>query len=284
MAVSLTEHLRMHARTQLPADTKTPHPYQIEQPQTSPAIPSSPGTQSIVLDTKALYSPSDDSSTTIEPDPLPAHSNPQVLTLSQTHAFQDSERIPPLRIGKDAIQNLESGLMVLRIEREAAHMLSIISTKPIVRVRSATSGSLLGSIRFHAITSNDIDLSLHGRSTALSHSGLVHSRWEFRPTTRPEGEGKWHWKKDKITGGAKLGDARKGGNVLARMKGDLLTFETSRLSTASYDEVLLSAVAMVEAARRQKRNGDIVDIASAMGDFASTTVYDGEVGGRGNTV
>lgn len=66
-----------------------------------------------------------------------------------------------------------------------------------------------------------------------------------------------------------LGDSKWNGNVLARMKGDLLTFEKPRLSVESYDEIVVSAVAMAEAARRNKRKGDVVDIASAIGDFTS---------------
>lgn len=134
----------------------------------------------------------------------------------------------------------------------------------------------MGNIRFHTLTTTSIDLTVNGRSTSLLHSGLLHNRWGFQATTVPNSDARWYWKKDKSTGGAKLEDSKKSGTVLARMKGDLLTFEQARLSEASYDEVLLSAVAMAEAARRQKRNGDVADLASAIGDFASS---DGGGGG-----
>jgi predicted membrane chloride channel (bestrophin family) len=79
-----------------------------------------------------------------------------------------------------------------------------------------------------------------------------------------------------------LEDAKRSGNVLARMKGDLLTFVKGRLSQESYEEIVMSAIAMAEAARRQKRKSDIVDIASAIGDFASSDgkhVIEGGAGG-----
>lgn len=75
-----------------------------------------------------------------------------------------------------------------------------------------------------------------------------------------------------------LEDSKRNGHVIARMKGDMLTFERGRLCSESYDEIVVSAVAMAEAARRQKRKSDIVDIASAIGDFTGT---DGHTVGTG---
>lgn len=145
-----------------------------------------------------------------------------------------------------------------------------------------STGATVGTIR---VTSNTIDLTIYGLETSLAQEGIIRSRWVFESTTSMTGGTKWFWKKDRSTGGAMLEDAKRHGNVLARMKGDLLTFEKGRLSTKSYDEIVVSAVAMVEAARRQKRRGDIVDIASAVGDFAESSGgnsgVDGGAGGGG---
>lgn len=78
-----------------------------------------------------------------------------------------------------------------------------------------------------------------------------------------------------------LEDAKRHGNVLARIKGDLLTFEKARLSQESCEEIVVSAVAMAEAARRQKKKSDIVDLASALGDFASSDGKHAAEGGVG---
>lgn len=157
-------------------------------------------------------------------------------------------------------------------------MPNFMSSKPLLTVRSIN-GVQIGNVRFHTITTNNIDLTVNGRFTSISHS-LIHNRWGFQSTTRPNMDEKWYWKKDKSTGGAKLEGSKKNGHTLARMKGDLLTFE-NRLSDASYDEVLLSAIAMAEAARRAKRKGDISDLASAIGDFAHSGGGDGGGGDGG---
>ena len=67
-----------------------------------------------------------------------------------------------------------------------------------------------------------------------------------------------------------LEDAKRKGHSLARMKGDLLAFEQARLSSASYEEVLLSAIAMAEAAKRQQKTHTSHDIGLSIGDFTSS--------------
>lgn len=112
-------------------------------------------------------------------------------------------------------------------------------------------------------------MSLRGRETSISHS-VISNKWSFLSTTAGNGEERWYWKSDKSTGGAKLEDKKgKGGHTLARMKGDLLSFEQGRLGKDSYEEVMMSAVAMAEAARRCKRGADVGDLAKAIGDFTA---------------
>lgn len=68
-----------------------------------------------------------------------------------------------------------------------------------------------------------------------------------------------------------LEDARhKHGEVLARIKQDRLSFVRPRLSTEEYDEIVLSAVAMAEAARRQKRRSGVGDLGMAVGQLTGT--------------
>ena len=161
-------------------------------------------------------------------------------------------------------------------------MPSFISTKPRVSVIRTSNGIAVGQIRFHSVSSNKIDLTVNGHETSISHTGFMHNRWGFQSTTCPNTSETWYWKKDRETGGAMLEDAKRNGSVLARMKGDLLSFEKASLSQEQYEEVVMSAVAMAEAARRQKRKSDVVDIAAAVGDFASSDgkhVIEGGVGG-----
>ncbi|KAK3705349.1 hypothetical protein LTR37_013322 [Vermiconidia calcicola] len=221
------------------------------------------------------------SMTSIEPDPLPPHSNPQALTQTQSHAFAESQPIPAVRIGKDEVWNSVTGIADFSIAREAARMPSFLSTKPLLTVIKTETALSIGNVRFHTRTSNNIDLTVNGQETSISHSGFMHNRWGFQPTTCRATAEKWYWRKDRKTGGAMLEDAKRHGHVLARMKGDLLTFEKARLSQESRDEIVMSAIAMAEAARRQKRKGDIVDLASAIGDFTASAGGDGGGGGGG---
>lgn len=59
----------------------------------------------------------------------------------------------------------------------------------------------------------------------------------------------------------------KHGEVLARLEGDQLRFVRPRMREEEVDEVLLSAVAMAEAARRGKKGADLGNLGSAVGDM-----------------
>jgi hypothetical protein len=218
----------------------------------------------------------------IEPDPLPPHSNPQALTASQSQAFEDSSPLAPVRIGREDVYCTKTGLARYAISRIAAHNVpSFLSTKPILTVTKTSTGIQAGQIKFHTITTSSIEMTLNGKQTTISHKNpLLHSsrRWGFTPTSAKSSKGEgWYWKKDRSTAGALL--EAKNGKPLARMKGDLLTFEKSHLTTAEYDEIVMSAVAMAEAARRASKR-DIVDLANAIGDFTSRGC---EKGGGGAT-
>lgn len=75
-----------------------------------------------------------------------------------------------------------------------------------------------------------------------------------------------------------LTDAKKHGNVMARMKIDVLSFERA-MAAETADEIILSACALAEYARREKKNGEVADIAGAIGD--ATASIAGAAGGAG---
>ena len=239
--------------------------------------PSSPQKSEYSSDSKstALFS-----APSLEPDPLPPHSNPQALTQSQSQAFAASQPRPAVRLDKDEVWSSVTGLAEFRIVREAGRMPSLLSTKPLLTVLKTSTGLSIGQIRFHTITSNQIELTVNGRDTAISHSGFWHNRWSFESTTCPNNNETLYWKRDRVAGGAMLGDSKWNGNVLARLKGDVLGFDKPRLSEEAYDEIVISAIAMAEAARRQKRKSDIADLASAIGDFSNS---DGGSGGASSS-
>jgi hypothetical protein len=233
----------------------TPSPRSIERPPTPPPRPSVSSFAS-----------------SIEPDPLPPHSNPQALTATQSAAFADSKPVPPLRIDKNEVYCSESGLTQYAVNREAAHLPNFLSTKPRLTVTCAADGTVVGRVKFHALSSSSIDLTINGRSTSLaqSYSLMHHQRWGFQTTSLPNRDETWYWKKDKSTKGAMLEDSKsRSAKCLARIKGDLLSFEAGHLSQESFDEVVVSAIATIEAARRLGKGKDIVDLGATVGDFAA---------------
>jgi hypothetical protein len=199
---------------------------------------------------------------------------------TQSLAFQmaPSPATPPVRLCRDQILDATTNLPLVTLTRHSAHgMPSILSSKPFVKCTRASTNTELGTIQFHSLSSSTIDLTIHGRATALQHSGWVHHRWGFRTTTTTSGT--WYWKQDKRGRGAKLEDSKSDGRVLARIKGDVLTVEAPGLGPESCDEVLVSAVALAEAVRRQKKSSGRVDLAQAIGEFAASSGGDGGGGG-----
>nr|POF13104.1 hypothetical protein CFP56_10252 [Quercus suber] len=214
------------------------------------------------------------STLTIEPDPLPPHSSPHTLTATQSQAYSRNSHLAPVRFGTEKVWSSNTGFPEYTITRDTSNLPSFLSTKPILTVRRASTGLPVATIRFHNLTSNDIEVTVNGRETSLANTGFLHKRWTFTPTTTTttlpsHGAERWIWKKDRQTGGAVLEDAKKHGRVLARMKADQLTPERAGLSNESYDEIVISAIAMVEAARRASRGRDLLDLAGAVGDLAS---------------
>ncbi|GIZ38473.1 hypothetical protein CKM354_000189000 [Cercospora kikuchii] len=217
--------------------------------------------------------------TPIEPDPLPPHSNPHSLSQTQSNAFQNSSSIPPLRLTQDALCDSQTGSILYTLTRESSpHIPSFLSSKPILQIRTSTAQPI-AHIRFHhGIITSSIDLTIRGRPTTLTHSsGLIHDRWNFEsiiPVTdntirnRQQKKTTYFWSQDKASGGAKVEDKKKHGRVVARIVGDLLVFEGARLEREEgWEEVMVSAVALVEAVRRYGRVVGTQDLGTVVGEF-----------------
>ncbi|USW55452.1 hypothetical protein Slin15195_G087710 [Septoria linicola] len=252
------------------------------QHELPPPRPPRPQPQQIPAQPPPLYQTP---TISIEPDPLPPHSSPQALTPSQSHAFQNSSPIPPLRLSYNDIRDAHSGQILFTPTREAAHIPAFLSSKPIVICTRTSNHQIMGQIHFHSFTTPAIDLTINNRKSFLAHSGVLHDRWGFPSTTSRSSSGgaeeMWYWSKDKSTpGGVRLENAKKNGKVLARMKGDVLSCgDGGRMERESWVEVVLSAVAVVEAARRQRKG---VDLSDAMGDFRSGSGHGGGHHGGGD--
>jgi hypothetical protein len=107
--------------------------------------------------------------------------------------------------------------------------------------------SLLGSLGFPS--SSEIDVTVNGRAIKLKHGGFVHDRWKFEPASGGE---KWCWRMSDDQNG-ELRDRADGGEEVARLEDGSLVVERMGLSAAELDEVVATAVAIVEKARRRKQ-------------------------------
>lgn len=195
-------------------------------------------------------SPPSSESSPVGPDPLPPHSQSQSLTSTQRDAFNGPPVAPPVHLGKDEIYSSSTGLALYVVAREAKHMPSFMSSKPLLTIQRTSDNTTMGTLRFHSLTSSAVEVECNGKPTRIESDGLFSARWRFASTIC---QGSRFWKKNKSTGGYKLKDSKK--RVLATVEGDLLCFETTRIEDHEMDENVLTAFAVAEA-RRRRTNAD----------------------------
>ncbi|KAK5130986.1 hypothetical protein LTR08_001398 [Meristemomyces frigidus] len=247
-APSLYPPLSPHSQTisRSPIEPDQPSPY-LRTESRSPTGPAS----------LSPHSQTDPSS----PSRSPAALSPQALTQPQSPTSLPSQPKGPFHITANEIYSAATGFTQYTITRESNYMPAFLSTKPVLTIRRASDSQLIGQLRFHSLKSRSIQMTVNGRrETSLSRPrGSPRERlWEFCPASAASHNGEtWYWRKD--SGNPDGTVLQRGSNhksfsvVLARMDGDVLTFETEDLSEAAYDEAVLSAVAVAEAARRAGR-------------------------------
>ena len=206
----------------------------------------------------------------IQPDPLPPHSHPEKLSPTQSYAFQGPMPVQPLRLGKHDVLDPKTNTPILAISRDAVHMPSFLSSKPLLTITKCSTVARVGTIRFHNMTTSDIELTINGQQTVLSSSGIMHRRWTFKPLTTKASQ-PWYWQRDKVyKRHLVLTDAKKNGNIIARMKRDTLSFESVGLSEETLDEIVMTAVALAEHARRRTKSGEVADVSGFLVDGGGT--------------
>ena len=94
---------------------------------------------------------------------------------------------------------------------------------------------------------------LHGHESKIKNEGQLTDKWCYRTTVF--GGEKWCWKmKD-----SKNGELRtEGGEVMAKLAKGVLTIERMDLSHAAIDEIIVTAFAVWEKNRRDKKEGEAV--------------------------
>lgn len=158
---------------------------------------------------------------------------------------------------EEEVRNLSNNQVIVTINRESSIGLPrFLSSKSSVTI-SRPDGFVLGTLKFHETTSA-MDFSVNGRESKLKNDGSFSEKWAWRPMfeqispAHSEAD-KWYWKLKK--GSGTLEDKRKDGHVIARIEEGILTLERP-LNTAAFEEVLVTAIAVKDRARRDKKNKD----------------------------
>jgi len=175
----------------------------------------------------------------------------------QQPASYQAELPGPLRLSKYAVHNLVTGDALIGIQRSAVHLPEPFSSKPLLTLMRSATGQSVGTIRFHKITTSAVDLELTGMGTTrMTHDGHFSKRWKLSSIVAKE-QRDLFWCKSRDDGW-ELKEASKKGKSIARLglaDGMILRFEKAELSEIEIEEVILGAVAVLEALRRgQKEN------------------------------
>jgi hypothetical protein len=136
----------------------------------------------------------------------------------------------------------------------------------------------VGLIRIGNFHMSAIDITIHDRQNKLSPSTWAYPRdWLFTPISITVSE-PWRWQRDKTRRqrGVVLVDKKINGRVIARISGDTLTLIDLELSGETAREVVMTAIALAEHVRRQRRNRLVFDVGGAIYNGG-----DGTVGGDG---
>ena len=172
--------------------------------------------------------------------------------------------VPPMRIAKEKFINLQTQVPLFRIDVSSAA--GSLSSKSLLTVVRTATGVPTGTVRFHSMSDDEIDLSVNGRDTRLKKDGTFNFRWYFKPTVFPGV--KWWWTKSKF-GGLQLTEDKGGGKRIASLTGDVLVVEHMGLTEMAVDEVVLATVAIWKTKKRESDDEDAVEGLEAIGNIAS---------------
>jgi hypothetical protein len=207
------------------------------------------------------------------------HSQPDILsalwerqTLSNTNEPRNADHIPcePVRLDRSGVLDNKTQLPVFNITVETAHATCFGRGNTVLSVTHSTTKALLGTVRLPKPITAICRLSINGCDTALMCSRLQ-QHWKFKATSLDDHKWKrisWYWKRDRPSDRSfALVDAKQNGSILARIDRDMLVFEQVGLSNKALGDIIVSAVALAELARRNAGNSDVNDLGQSIGDI-----------------
>ena len=178
------------------------------------------------------------------------------------------------RLDRSGVFDCKTGLPIFTISTKEGHILCLPFGKSTLTVTQSDTNAAIGSINVSKLNASIIILSINGRSTLLQHPP-EHPRWELKSTSlsgRKRQRTTLFWKRDEhILHTVVLVDAKNTGDILARIDGDMLVFENTGLRNETVNEVVVSAIALAEHARKRTGDSSINNLSRSIGDIAAET-------------
>jgi hypothetical protein len=175
----------------------------------------------------------------------------------------------PLRLHAQHVTDATTRVNIFAISEDINHKSSFFSGKRRVLITHCETGAAVGTISTGAFRTSSIEITTTDRKILLSSASATRRKWGFTPRslaqTTSSQEQHWVWQRDKRRKRTViLTDAKRNGQTIARIAGDLLTFEAANLTGEIIDDVFWTAVAMAVHVRRQRKHGHVYDVGEAI--------------------
>jgi hypothetical protein len=197
----------------------------------------------------------------------------------------------PLRLSAQHVTDATTRKNIFAISKDTNHKQSFFSGKRSVLITHCETGTFVGTISTGAFRTSSIEITTtDGNNILLSSASATRRKWGFTPRslarTNSSQDQRWVWQRDKRRKRTViLTDAKRNGQTIARIAGDLLTFEAANLTSGIIDDVFWTALAMAVHVRRQRKHGDVFDVGEAIvgPDYSSTRGGTGVESGGGSS-
>lgn len=180
------------------------------------------------------------------------------------------------RLDRSGVLDCKTGLPIFTISTKEDHILCLPFGRSALTVTQSDTNAAIGTINVSKLLLNAsiITLSINGRSTSLQHPP-ENPRWELKSTSlsgRKRQRTTLFWKRDEhISQTVVLVDAKETGDILARIDGDMLVFENTGLRNETVNEIVVSAIALAEHARKRTGDSNTNNLSRSIGDIAAET-------------
>lgn len=204
-------------------------------------------------------------------------------------ALSDPDRSRPvrhLRLWDSCVKDIKTGHTVFNLTQTPTARRGFLSlpSKPSLAVVVPGSEVSVGLIRIGNFHTSAIDITIHDRQLKVSPSTWGYPRdWTFTPNLIAVSE-PWRWKRDKTykQRGVILVDKKINGRAIARISGDTLTLVDLEISGETAREVVMTAIALAEHVRRQRKHRLVFDVGGAIYNGGDGTVGADGGGGGGD--